>query len=81
MIDVATLKKSAVEEIRVALTRYAGRASVDIRSWVAYRTTGTIGPTKSGVRVPIEQLRELRAALDEAERAAVAEGMLDALDA
>ena len=62
---VATVRKNAAEEIRVALTEYQGKRLCDIRVFTEYRSTGEIGPTKKGLSVRIEQLPELIKALQD----------------
>jgi hypothetical protein len=73
---IAELPKSATETIRVALTTYQGRTGCDIRVYAVYRTTGEVGPTKAGLRVPLTMLPDLRAAIEEAERQARVAGLL-----
>ena len=73
---VATIRKNATEEIRVALTEFSGHDLVDIRVFTEYRESGEIGPTKKGVSFKIQQLGEVIQALQSAEHEARQAGLL-----
>ena len=76
--DITTIEKNKIEELRVALKEYKGHRYVDIRTFAepyADEGQGRI-PTKRGVTLKLEDLAELIAALQEAEKQARAAGLL-----
>ena len=76
--DIATIEKNRTEELRVALKEYKGHDYVDVRTYVEpYADEGQDRiPTKRGVTLKPEDLAELIAALQEAEKQARAAGLL-----
>ena len=74
-MEIATIKKNARDEVRVALREYEGHAYVDIRIFTEYQDTGLPGPTRRGVTLPPEKLPALLAALQELERQARERGL------
>jgi len=76
MKDIA-IALDALRELRVSLVNFGGRIALDVRIFATYRSTGEVGPTKAGVRLPLERLPELRRALETAERAAGEAGLGD----
>ena len=76
---IATVRKNAVEELRVALGEYRGHNLVNVRIWASYDSADSEKrPTKKGFALRVEQLPELIAALKKAEAAARAAGLLSA---
>ncbi|MGH2354089.1 MAG: transcriptional coactivator p15/PC4 family protein, partial [Chloroflexota bacterium] len=60
------IRKNSVEVVRVALREYQGRRYLDIRLWY-WSEDGpeeTLRPSRKGVTLRVEQLPELRDALD-----------------
>ncbi len=76
-LPVAELRKNAREVVRVAIRETRGSRNVDLR---VYAENGRQEPvaTANGVSIKPALLRPIIAALREAERAAVAEGLLPA---
>lgn len=77
-IPVAAIGKNRGSEIRVSLTTFREQHLVDVRTFLAFTDDGELRATKKGVSVSVARLRDLRAALDSAERVAVAMGWLQA---
>lgn len=65
-IEVAAIRKADGAEVRVSVQGYKGRRVVDVRVW--YQPTGSAEyvPTRKGVTVDADKLRELLAAMTEA---------------
>jgi len=74
-VIVATVEKNSREAIRVALRSYRGRRFVDCRLY--YDDKGELRPTGKGFGIAAALLPDLRAALDAAETAARAEGLIE----
>jgi len=71
---IATIPKNAREEIRIGLSEFMGHDLLDIR---VYADDGAKHvPSKKGLSVRVERLRDLQAALSEAEAVAVKNGLL-----
>ena len=66
-IHIATIKKNALDELRVAVKAYEGRVYVDVRTFTEYRDTGDVGPTKKGITIGPRKLRKLIEVLERAE--------------
>ena len=82
-IDIATIEKSKTEELRIALKEYKGHRYLDIRTFIepyADEGQGRV-PSKKGITLSPAKLPELITALQEAERQARAQGLLDAKEA
>jgi hypothetical protein len=76
-IIVAQLLKGDRAEVRVTLSEFKGRHTIDLRIFETFAgTTDARAPTKAGVTMAVERLPELRAALEEAERQAEALGLI-----
>ncbi len=76
--DIATIEKSKIEELRVALKEYKGHRYVDIRTFAepyADEGQGRVA-TKKGVTLSLAKLPELIEALQKAEVEARALGLL-----
>lgn len=73
---VRVIPKNAAEELRISLTEYNGHSLVDLRTYVEYRTTAKIGPTKKGVTFAVALLPEIVAGLQEAEAEARRLGLI-----
>ena len=76
-IPVAVIGKNKGSEVRVALTTFRDQHLVDLRTYLAFTGDGELRATKKGVSLSVTRLRELRSALDDAERRAVAMGWLE----
>ncbi|MFK8251789.1 hypothetical protein [Ancylobacter terrae] len=74
-LEIATIRKSARESLSVRLCEYEGRAYLDIRT-LDIASGSNPAFTKKGVTLAPRLIAELRAALDEAERQAIALGLL-----
>jgi hypothetical protein len=73
----ATIRKNALEEIRVGLSEFNGHDLLNIRVWAEPRDGGTDRiPTKAGIACNVRLLPELIAALRQAEADARAQGLL-----
>lgn len=72
---IATIPKNRREELRVSLGEYRGHQLVSLRVWFEAQD-GTMRPGNSGVALKVEALPELVAAIIEAERVALATGLL-----
>lgn len=55
------------EHLRVAVVAYRGHVGVDCRTYVRYRSSGQVGPTKAGVRIVPDELPRLIDALQRAQ--------------
>ena len=72
---VAEWPRSNRETVRVALDQYYGRAVIDVRTWFDYGSGPRAG--KAGITLTIKHLPMLVQALAEAERQAIAAGLLE----
>lgn len=63
---IATIPRGAAAIVRIAITTFKGRPGLDVRLFEAYRTTGELGPTARGIRLRLDELEEVRAAIDAA---------------
>ncbi len=65
---LATIPRTATEEIQVQLSEYKGKKFLDLR--IFYTTDGgnTWNPTKKGVAVYPENLDQLKEAIESAQR-------------
>ncbi len=78
---IATIPKNATEEVRVNLSEYRGSHLVSIRVYANYKSPlDERTPTKKGVALNVKKLPELIVALQEAEREAIAAGLLAPAD-
>jgi hypothetical protein len=71
---IAILRKNAAEEIRVGLSQFNGHDLLSIRVWRAGGSEPI--PTKAGIACKVTLLPELIEALQQAEAAARAAGLL-----
>ena len=78
---IATIPKNQAEEIRVGLDEYKGHDLVSLRVWTDPYAGDERVPTRKGVSMSVALLPELIAALQEAEAAAQAAGLLGDDDA
>lgn len=62
--EIGRIQKNNLETVVVALSEYKGKQLFDIRTYAAYNGD-THKPTPKGVSMPIENLRELKAKIDE----------------
>ena len=75
--SIATIEKSKIEELRIAVKEYRGRRYVDIRTFCdpyADEGHGRV-PTKKGITCPLSKLPELIAALQEAQAQVKKQGL------
>jgi hypothetical protein len=74
---IATVRKNALEEIRIELSEFNGHDLVNVRVWAEPRGGGTDRiPTKAGIACNVRLLPELIEALQQAEMAARNAGLL-----
>ena len=74
---LATIRKNALEEIRVGLSEFNGHDLLNIRIWTDPRNGGSERiPTKAGIACRVALLPEIIAALQQAEAEARARGLL-----
>jgi len=74
---IAVIRKNAMEEIRVELTEFNGYDLIHLRVWTEPRAGGSERiPTKAGIACRVTLLPDLIAALQQAEAAARAAGLL-----
>src|ERR1700733_10144231 len=64
-LRLATIPRNHREELRISIDRFQGRPFVSIRLWVLYPDGRK--PTKKGTSVRLSKLREVIAALSEAD--------------
>ena len=72
---IADIPRAARENIRIALREKGGAVGCEMRI-AASNARGTMIETSRGLRIPLGRLRSTIAALQEAERLAVADGLL-----
>ncbi len=75
MTTIGTLEKSAIEEIRIALSEYKGRHYLDIRTYFGKEGETRI-PTRKGVSLSPEKIADLIKMLRLAEQRAFAQGLV-----
>ena len=74
---LATIRKNALEEIRVGLSEFNGHDLLNIRIWTDPRNGGSERiPTKAGIACRVALLPEIIDALQQAEARARARGLL-----
>jgi hypothetical protein len=73
---IAILPKNSREEVRITLGAYKGVERLDIRVFADINGLGVYMPTKKGVSIKVNQLRELIAGLEQAEAEASKHGVL-----
>jgi transcriptional coactivator p15 (PC4) len=74
---LATIRKNALEEIRVGLSEFNGHDLLNIRIWTEPRNGGSERiPTKAGIACRVALLPEIIEALQQAEAQARARGLL-----
>ena len=74
---LATIRKNALEEIRVGLSEFNGHDLLNIRIWTDPRNGGSERiPTKAGIACRVALLPEIIEALQQAEAEARARGLL-----
>jgi hypothetical protein len=74
---IATIRKNALEEIRVELSEFSGHDLVNVRVWAEPHNGGTKRiPTRAGIACNVRLLPELIEALQQAEMAARKAGLL-----
>ena len=74
---LATIRKNALEEIRVGLSEFNGHDLLNVRIWTDQRNGGSERiPTKAGIACRVALLPEIIEALQQAEAQARARGLL-----
>ena len=74
---LATIRKNALEEIRVELSEFNGHDLLNIRIWTDPRNGGSERiPTKAGIACRVALLPEIIEALQQAEAEARMRGLL-----
>jgi len=74
---LATIRKNALEEIRVGLSEFNGHDLLNIRIWTDPRNGGSERiPTKAGIACRVALLPEIIEALQQAKAEARARGLL-----
>ena len=74
---LATIRKNAVEEIRIELTQFNGHDLLNVRVWTDPRNGGSERiPTRAGIACRVALLPEIIEALQQAEAEARARGLL-----
>lgn len=63
---VAVIPRGERACIRVAIASYKGKLGLDVRLFEHYATTGELGPTSRGIRLRLDELAEIRSAIDQA---------------
>ena len=66
---IYTFPRGPGEEIQAAIRKYKGRYFIDLRLWYMSKTENMLLPTKKGVAVSMDQLPELRKAVDRLSKA------------
>ncbi len=74
-LPIAELQKNARETVRIAIREFHGSRNVDLRVY-AENGRQEVVPTAKGISIKPALLRPVIAALQEAERVVVAEGLL-----
>ena len=75
-IQIATVPKNGVEEVRISLSDYMGHALIDLRTFAEFGDADERRATKKGIALKIERLPELIAGLQRAEAEARSRGLL-----
>jgi len=76
-VQLAVIRKNALEEIRVGLSEFNGHDVLNLRIWAEPRNGGVERiPTKAGICCSVRLLPELIEALRQAEAAARQAGLL-----
>lgn len=75
---IAIVEKNSAEDVRIALSDYAGHDLIDIRVFADFKagTVDSRGPTKRGVALSVHRLGDLIAGLTQARDEAVRRGLL-----
>lgn len=73
---VATVRRSSREDVRVILRERRGGVGIELRVAAAKNGRGPMLETPQGLRLPPERLPDVIAALQDAQRLAVALGIL-----
>ena len=73
---IATVPKNGREDVRVALSEYAGRRQIDVRTFADARGGGERKPTPKGVNLSVKHLPELIEALQDAAAVALRRGLI-----
>lgn len=63
---IATIKKNALEEIRISLTEFNGYKLLNIRVWFKNDHRGEFRPGKAGLALRVELLPEFQQAIEQA---------------
>jgi hypothetical protein len=71
---IRDIEKNSREIVRVELDEYQGKQLVSARVW--FRDGDTVKPSSKGLSIDVKHLPALRQAIDDAEAAAHAAGLL-----
>jgi len=73
---ISTITKNASEEIQISLTNFKGHDLIGIRVFTE-TDEGKKVPTKKGITCKVSLIPDLKAALEEAEKIAITEGLIE----
>ncbi len=67
-MDIYEIQKNSMEKIRIALTEFKGHKLLDIRVYYDASETrdADFKPTKKGISIPIDLVREVKEGIDKA---------------
>lgn len=65
---IAAFQKNKFQEVRVAISEFKGNDLIDIRTWTMTQGSDEMVPTTKGVTINIHLLKDLRRALEDAEK-------------
>ncbi len=74
-ILIGAIPFNSGDEIRVELTKYAGRSIISIWRWFV-NDDGELQPTRKGIAISLENLSELNRLVSKAHKRAKREGLL-----
>ena len=75
-LTISVIESTKSADIRVRFMEWHGHNYCDIRKFITTDATGEREPTRKGIAIPINLLGEVIEALQEAQRAAEASGLL-----
>ena len=78
---IGVIEKNRLDELRISLDEYRGHRFVSVRTYTEREDSPEKVPTKRGVTVKPDQVRELIEALQQAEEACREAGLLDEVPA
>jgi hypothetical protein len=78
-ILVAEWPRSEREVLRIMLSKYRERISIDVRAWFRTRQGGELRPSRRGFSLPLTEISDIREGLRKAEKIAAQLGLTDLL--